>query len=253
MADGHALALEGLVVVGHPLGGLGGVDEGEGERADAELGGQVDGLAVRAGHPDRRMGLLHRLGQDVANGHREVFAGETRIGVERHHVGDLLDGLAPHGAPVGGGDPEPFELGPGGRFTRPPVHAAARHQIERGDALGDPGRRIVGGRHQHDPVTEPDAPRALGGRGQEHLGRRGVRVLLEEVVLDLPGVIDAQAIGQLHLVQRVLEEPELGALLPRTGQLMLVEDPEFHARSSPSIGAEETRSRLHLAGRSGEF
>ncbi len=56
-------------------------------------------------------------------------------------------------------------------------------------------------------------------------------VLLEEVVLDLPGIVDAQAIGQLHLIERVLEELELAARLPRPRELMLVEDAEFHGRS----------------------
>src|SRR6266568_6224265 len=56
-------------------------------------------------------------------------------------------------------------------------------------------------------------------------------VLLEEVVLDLPGIVDAQAIGQLHLIERVLEELKLAAGLPRPRELMLVEDAEFHRAS----------------------
>ena len=51
--------------------------------------------------------------------------------------------------------------------------------------------------------------RALAARGEEHLGRGGVRVLLEEVVLDLPRVVDAELVGELDLVERVLEEPLL--------------------------------------------
>jgi hypothetical protein len=41
-----------------------------------------------------------------------------------------------------------------------------------------------------------------------------VRVLLEEVVLDLPCVVDAEPIGQLDLRERVLEEALLAAVLP---------------------------------------
>src|SRR5712692_9599783 len=48
------------------------------------------------------------------------------------------------------------------------------------------------------------------------------------MVLHLPGVVDAQPVGELHLGQRVLEEPELGAVLPGPRQLVLVEDPELH-------------------------
>jgi hypothetical protein len=38
-----------------------------------------------------------------------------------------------------------------------------------------------------------------------------VRVLLEEVVLDLPRVVDAEAVGELDLVERLLEEALLVA------------------------------------------
>ena len=72
--------------------------------------------------------------------------------------------------------------------------------------------------------------RALRGGGEEDLGRGGVRVLLEEVVLDLPGVVDAEPVGQLDLVERVLEELLLAALDPRARELMLVEDAELHRR-----------------------
>jgi hypothetical protein len=58
-----------------------------------------------------------------------------------------------------------------------------------------------------------------------------MRVFLEEVVLYLPGIVNAQAVRQLDLIQGVLEEAELGAGLPGTRQLVLIEDPEFHARS----------------------
>ena len=47
-------------------------------------------------------------------------------------------------------------------------------------------------------------------------------------MLHLPGVVDAEPVGQLHLVQRVLEQALLGALGPRARELMLVEDAELH-------------------------
>ena len=72
------------------------------------------------------------------------------------------------------------------------------------DPLGDP-RRMVG-RQLDDAVTEADVLRALARRGEEHLGRRRVRVLLEEVVLDLPRVVVAEPVGELDLVERVLEQ-----------------------------------------------
>ena len=51
-------------------------------------------------------------------------------------------------------------------------------------------------------------------------------------MLDLPGVVVAQAVGELDLVERVLVEPVLVALFPGAGQLQLVEDTEFHGASS---------------------
>jgi hypothetical protein len=42
-----------------------------------------------------------------------------------------------------------------------------------------------------------------------------VRVLLEEVVLDDPGVVVAQPVGELQLFESVVVEPELAVGLPR--------------------------------------
>ena len=67
---------------------------------------------------------------------------------------------------------------------------------------------------------------------EEHLGRRGVAVFLEEVVLDLPHHVEADAVGQLNLLERVLHKAVLGVGLPGPRQLMLVEDPELHAAPS---------------------
>ena len=60
-----------------------------------------------------------------------------------------------------------------------------------------------------------------------------MRVFLEEMVLDLPDVVDADPVGELDLVERLLIEPPLGIVVPgaarRLRQLMLVEQAEFHA------------------------
>src|SRR5262249_25579854 len=96
----------------------------------------------------------------------------------------------------------------------------------------DAGGVIVAGRHEDDAVAEADALGARGARGQEDLGRRGVRVLLEEVVLDLPGEVDPEPVGQLHLRERLADKPRLAVLLPGPGELVLVEDAELHGRGS---------------------
>ena len=51
-------------------------------------------------------------------------------------------------------------------------------------------------------------------------------------MLNLPGEVDPELVGQLHLVQRLLEQSELGALEPWPRQLMLVEYAELHGRFS---------------------
>src|SRR5205823_5781225 len=86
-------------------------------------------------------------------------------------------------------------------------------------------------RDLHDAVAETDAVGALGAGGEEHLGRRGVAVLLEEVVLDLPDAVHAELVGQLHLLEGVLDELVLGVGLPGAGELMLVEHAELHGGS----------------------
>lgn len=50
-----------------------------------------------------------------------------------------------------------------------------------------------------------------------------MRILRAEVVLDLPGVIDAEAVGGLDLIGRLLEEAVLGAVVPGAGEPVLAE------------------------------
>src|SRR5215212_8852140 len=80
-------------------------------------------------------------------------------------------------------------------------------------------------------MTQADVPRALAGGRQEDLRSARVGVLLEEVVLHLPHVVDAEAIGQLDLLERVRDQLLLCVLRPGARQLMLVEDPESHGCS----------------------
>jgi hypothetical protein len=97
------------------------------------------------------------------------------------------------------------------------------------------------GRDLDDPVPEPDSLGALARGGQEDLGRGGVAVFLEEVVLDLPDVVEAKPVGELHLLEGILQQAVLGALvLPGTRVLMLVEDAEAH-------GAAGRPARSHLS------
>src|SRR5262249_23692100 len=136
-----------------------------------------------------------------------------------------------------------------------PLDAAVAHQIEGGDALGDSRRVVVARRHQGDAVAEADALRALAAGGEEDLWRRGVRVLLQEMVLDLPGVVDTEPVGELDLVESLLEEAVLAAAPPGSRDLVLVEDAELHVvvlRRGPGVtprrpGSSRARRRSHGA------
>ena len=142
-----------------------------------------------------------------------------------------LHRVLPHLALVAEAPIEGMQLGDRGAFAETELDAAVRHQVERRDPLGD-ARRVVG-RELDDAVAEPDLLGALARRGEEDLGRRRVRVLLEEVVLDLPGVVVAESVGELDLIERVLDQPVLAVRGPRARELMLVEDAELHAGRPP--------------------
>src|SRR5439155_11297223 len=92
-----------------------------------------------------------------------------------------------------------------------------------------------------DAMAEADACRALAGGAEKDFRRGAMRVLLEEVVLDAPRVVEAEPVGELDLRERVLEELVLATFLPRTGKLELVEDPELHL-------AEAYRNRSAMRG-----
>ena len=148
---------------------------------------------------------------------------DGRLAEHRH---DALDRLLPDLALVLHGHAERLELGDRGAFAHAELDAAAAQQIECRDPLGDAGG-MVGGQLD-DAVTEADALGALAGGAEEHLRRRRVGVFLEEVVLDLPGVVVAQLVGQLDLVERIEMHLHLGMRFPGLGDLQLVEDAEFH-------------------------
>ena len=140
-----------------------------------------------------------------------------------------------------GVDAEAGQLGLAGGLARAEVDPTVRHQIEHRHPLGGAGRMVEVGRGEDDAVTEPDALGALAAGGEEHLGRRRVAVLLEKVMLDLPHVLDAETVGERHLLERVLDEPLLALRFPGPAHLMLIEDPELHR-------ADVTTRQEHPAG-----
>jgi hypothetical protein len=64
--------------------------------------------------------------------------------------------------------------------------------------------RLIG-RDLDDAVAEANVLCPLARGGEEHFGRRGVGILLQEVVLDLPYVVIVELIREFDLVERVLQ------------------------------------------------
>ena len=60
-------------------------------------------------------------------------------------------------------------------------------------------------------------------------------VFLQEVMLHRPRVVDAQPVGQFHLLQGVLEQPVLVPLIPGFRKLQFIEDAELHDSLSPVL------------------
>ncbi len=55
-------------------------------------------------------------------------------------------------------------------------------------------------------MPQPNLLGALTRCGEKNFRRRRMRVFLQKVVLDFPHVIDSDLVGELHLVERILEE-----------------------------------------------
>ena len=55
-----------------------------------------------------------------------------------------------------------------------------------------------------------------------------MRIFLQEVVLDLPDIVDAELVAEFDLRERLLVQAALGILAPGLRQLVFVEHAEFH-------------------------
>ncbi len=78
-------------------------------------------------------------------------------------------------------------------------------------------------------MPEPDVPGALAGSAEEDLGRGGVGILLQKVMFHHPGVVVTKLIGELKLIERLLQQVVLARRRPGARQLMFIEHAELHA------------------------
>ena len=177
-------------------------------------------------------GFCTGFGTTLRKRHVEILA--VMLGADLgEHREDRLHGLLEHLALGLHVAAERRQFGDGGALAHAEFAAAVGEQVEHRDALGDAGR-MVGGELE-DAVAEPDLLGALARGGEEGFRRRRVRIFFQEMMLDYPGVVVAELVGEFELRQRVLVEPELVALFPGPRQLQLIEDAEFHD-VSPATG-----------------
>jgi hypothetical protein len=65
-------------------------------------------------------------------------------------------------------------------------------------------------------------------------------ILLQEMVLDLPGVVDADPVGEFDLFERLALNSVLGTSVPGPWYLVFIKDTEFHLLISSAL-----RCKLH--------
>jgi hypothetical protein len=70
----------------------------------------------------------------------------------------------------------------------------------------------------------------LASSTQKYFRRRAVGIFLEKMMLNHPGVVNAQSIRQFYLIEGVLEQLLFRTHFPGAGQLQLIENAEFHGR-----------------------
>src|SRR5713101_5471203 len=85
--------------------------------------------------------------------------------------------------------------------------------------------------HLHDSMAQSHVLRTRGTRRKKYLRRRGMRILLEEVMLGRPDIVEPDSIREFHLLERILQQLVLGLRSPRTRQLMFIKSANLHSRS----------------------
>ncbi len=232
LADGlGAVGLALAVVREALLELLGRVADGERQQADAALADLVVAVDARRRAPDRRVRILQRLRVHAPLRHRPVLALELVL-VVGPAADDVAERLVPHLARLVRVDAEAFDLGARRRAAGAELDATVADEVEHRDALGGADRMVV--RLGQQPHAVADA-QVLGDRGDvpvQHLGVRAVRVLVEEVVLDGPERVEAHAVAELHLLDRVLVRLVLRPRVPRLRHRNLVEHRELHGHDA---------------------
>jgi hypothetical protein len=92
-----------------------------------------------------------------------------------------------------------------------------------------------------DTVAESNALGAACGAGEEYFRCRRVGVFVEEMVLDFPRVVETQTVRENDLVEGLLKESVLVALVPRFRKLQFVENAKSQSSSPCRVGIKVTK------------
>src|SRR5271154_4318313 len=114
---------------------------------------------------------------------------------------------------------EGVQFGEAGGLAGAEFSAPVAHQVQRRDALGDARRMVVVGRQETDSGSETDALGALAAGGEKALAGRGVGVFLEEVMLNLPQMVDSDTVAKLDLLEPVIPYVVFRVGVPRLRKL----------------------------------
>ena len=221
---------------------------GDTDHPDAGRPGPLERLQIGGGIPERRVRALNRPGHHLAGRQvemRALEAGETLLLEHLHH---RLQRLAPDHAAVlcVGVEAEPLHHVGGGPAPRAELAAPVAEDVEGGDALRHHERIVAG--HQDHREAEPDLARALGQRGQEHLGAGGMADLGKEMLLGEPEIREAGVLGRGHVIEVLPVDCPLALRGPGLRDLELTHESEFHLATLPV--ARERRGMAHCGIRS---
>jgi hypothetical protein len=132
----------------------------------------------------------------------------------------------------------------------PELEAAPREMVEHGHPLCHLGRVVDLGQRVEDARADVGPLGGVGQIAEDHVIGREVGVLVEEVVLAGPDVLDPGPVGGDGDLELSHEHPVLG-VRGRTaaglGQVPLNEDSELHGSPPPSLPAGRMLRRIKIS------
>jgi hypothetical protein len=176
------------------------------------------------------MGLLHRLGYDLALGNSQsrTFIFEIFLGPD---LGKDPQGFLPLRTSIVGID---FETGKFRFRDRAPateLDSPVGQHIQGGDAFGHPQGMVDAKGQQHDAVSEADVFGPGGQMGKYQFRRGAVRKSGQKVMLGEPDCTVAELVGEHRLLDTLIERA-LHAGFRQIRGFEFEKQTQFHRRAS---------------------